>query len=154
MNFLKKVLQKKAGLVRAICGSALVAIPAIPLAGFAQQLTRTVPFPEQQNSPLARIEPVAGQLDITLMNDTGDPITYQVIGDTKPRTLPGHSQVTLIDLKAPVNVTFQRPRGGLLQAQPYVARPGVLEVTFNETTDLGADKNALSVEKNGTVFVY
>ncbi|MBW4492932.1 MAG: hypothetical protein KME26_07565 [Oscillatoria princeps RMCB-10] len=161
MNYLKKVFQKKAGLVGAIGGSLLMAIPAIPLAGFAQlnhpqtlHLTRTIPLPEQQNSPLARIEPVAGQLDIKLMNDTGDPITYQVIGDTKPRTLQAHSQVTLLDLKAPVNVTFQRPRGGLLQAQPYVARPGVLELTFNETTDLGADKNALSVEKNGTVFVY
>ncbi|WP_017720364.1 hypothetical protein [Kamptonema formosum] len=154
MNYLKKVWQTKAGLVGAICGSLLVAIPAIPLAGFAHQLARTIPLPEQQNSPLARIEPVAGQLDIKLRNDTGDPIIYQVIGDTKPRTLPGHSQVTLLDLKAPVNLTFQRPRGGLLQAQPYVARPGVLQVTFNQTTDLGADKNVLSVEKNGSVFVY
>ncbi len=124
-----------------------MAIPAIPMAGLAQlnhpqtqPLTRTIPLPEQQNPPLARIEPVAGELNIKLMNDTGDPITYQVIGDTKPRTLPRYSQVTLLNLKTPGTVTFQRPNGGLLQAQPHAVRPGVLQVTFNETTDLGVDK--------------
>ncbi|MBD1937347.1 hypothetical protein [Microcoleus sp. FACHB-68] len=114
----------------------------------------TVPLPEQQRSPMARIEPVNGQVKIKLMNVTGDPVTYQVIGDTQQRVLSSQSEITLSDLKAPVTLTFQRPNGALIQVMPEVAsEPGVLEITLDSTTDLGADKSALRVEESGLIFV-
>lgn len=113
-----------------------------------------VPLPEQQSSAMARVEPVNGQVKIKLMNVTGDPVTYQVIGDTQQRVLPSKSEITLLDLQAPVTLTFQRPNGALIQVMPEVSsEPGVLEVTLDATTSLGVDTNALRVEETGLVFV-
>ena len=71
----------------------------------------TVPLPEQQRSPIPQIELVNGQVKIKLMNVTGDPVTYQIIGDTQQRVLPSESEITLLDLEAPITLTFQRPNG-------------------------------------------
>ena len=118
-----------------------------------QQMPQT-PLPEQQRSPMARIEPVNGQVKIKLMNVTGDAVTYQVIGDTQQRVLPSESEITLLDLEAPVTLTFQRPNGALIQVMPEVSsEPGVLEITLDATTNLEADKSALRVEESGLIFV-
>lgn len=120
----------------------------------ATQSPPATPLPEEQNSPTARVMPVNGQVKITLTNATGDPITYQVIGDTKQRTLASNSEITLLDLEAPVTLTFQRPNGGLIQVMPQASsEPGVVEVTLDETTQLGTDTNALIVEETGLIFV-
>lgn len=111
------------------------------------------PLPEEIQPPSATVEPVNGTVNVTLVNQTYTDINYQVIGDTKPRTLSGRSNVTLTTLQLPVTVTFQRPDRGLLLVNPQASQAGTLEVTLTETTDLGIDKNAMTIQETGEVFL-
>lgn len=112
------------------------------------------PTPEQQQAASAQINPLGDQISIRLVNQTGTDITYQVIGDTNQRTLPAQSQAVLQTLNVPTTVTFYRSDYGLLMARPQVtSQPGLLEVSLSGTTDLGLDKNALTVEQTGAVYL-
>ncbi|MBD2344519.1 hypothetical protein [Anabaena subtropica] len=113
-----------------------------------------LPLPSQQQSPSTRIAVASGRVSVRLINDSGANVTYQVIGDTAPRSLQGRSDVTLQGLTAPVTVTFQREDGGLLEATPQPStQSGVLELRLRETTDVGQDRTALRIENNGSVFL-
>jgi hypothetical protein len=95
-----------------------------------------------------------GMVNLNLVNKTGATINYQVLGDTNQRSLQPRSDVTLQTLKAPVNITFERPDGGLIRVSPQASsQPGMLTVTFTETTDLDADKKAMTVQETGDVFL-
>ncbi len=112
------------------------------------------PLPSQLQAPSAIIAPTNGMVNITLMNQTGASINYQVIGDTNQRSLPGKSNVVLQNLKTPVTVTFRRQDGGLLKVSPQAAsEPGMLSVTFTATTDFGTDRNSMRIQRNGSVFL-
>ena len=112
------------------------------------------PLPEQRQAPSAMVTPANGQVSIRLVNQTGANITYQVIGNTDQRSLQGKSNVMLKDLPIPVTVTFHRQDGGLLQVSPQASsEPGMLEVTFTETTDLSIDKSTLRVQRTGAVLL-
>lgn len=174
---------KKNGLIKVICGSLLAGIPALGLSSLAMPVTQlnpssslfsqvpsdgpdspresspppadsiTPPLPEDQKPPVARVVPVGGRVNVKLVNQTNTNITYQVISDTKPRTLAGRSDITLQNLKTPVNITFQRPDRGLLQVTPQSYEAGILEVTLAETTDLGKDNIAMTIQENGNVLL-
>lgn len=112
------------------------------------------PLPEQRQSPSATVMPINGKVSIRLVNQTGANITYQVIGDTNQRSLQGKSNVNLLDLSAPVTLAFKRNDGGLLMVSPQASsQPGMLEVTFTETTDLTTDRTTMTVQKTGAVFL-
>lgn len=117
--------------------------------------TTQTPSPSQQQAPRATIALANGRVNVRLINETGARITYQVIGDTEPRSLQGNSNVMLQDISAPVTVTFQREDGGLLSVtpQPSTEQPGMLEVTLDETTDLAQDTKAMQIQQNGSVFL-
>lgn len=88
-----------------------------------------------------------------LVNQTYTNVTYQVIGDTKPRTLSGRSDITLENLRAPITITFYRPDRGFLQVHPQTSEAGMLEVTLSEATNFAADKTVMTIQKNGNVFL-
>ncbi|MFN6470587.1 MAG: hypothetical protein RMY36_013060 [Nostoc sp. SerVER01] len=112
----------------------------------------TVPV-EPRQAPSARIALTNSRVNIRLVNDTATNVTYQVIGDTAPRSLPGKSGVTLQGVTVPVSVTFQREDGGQLTVTPQASsEPGSLEVTFNEATDATQGRSAMRIEQNGSVF--
>ena len=111
------------------------------------------PLPEQQKPPVAKVVPVDGKVNVKLVNQTYTNITYQAVGDTKPRTLAGRSDVTLKDLKTPVNITFQRPDRGLLRVSPQSPEAGLLEVSLVEATNLSADSIAMTIQENGDVLL-
>ncbi|MEH2374568.1 hypothetical protein [Nostoc sp.] len=109
---------------------------------------------EPPQTPIATIALANGKVTIRFVNDTAANITYQVIGDTAPRSLEGKSDVILQDLNVPVTVTFQRPDGGQLIVTPQPSsEPGSLEVKFNEATDAAQGRSALRIERNGSVFL-
>lgn len=114
----------------------------------------TPPAPEQRQAPSSIIAVRDGRVSVRLVNDTAAPITYQAIGDTAPRTLPGKSEVLLQRIATPTTVTFQRQDNGLLmvRTQPS-SQAGVLEVRLDETTDLQMDTKAMSIQQNGQVFL-
>ncbi len=162
MNYAELLIKKTVRLVAILSGSLLFGVVGSSLAGVAEepmnqqtQPGTSIPLPEQQQGAMLRLLPVNGQLSIKLINQTGDPITYQVVEDTKPRTLAIDEEVSLTDLKAPLTLTFQRPNGGLISVSSQTSsEPGVLEVRLNQTSNLSADKSAVVVEQSGLVFVY
>jgi hypothetical protein len=109
---------------------------------------------QPQQTPSATIALANGTVNITLVNETAATVTFQVIGDTAPRSLQGKSNVILQGLKAPVTVTFEREdRGQLIVTPQASSEPGSLEVTFNEATNAAQGRNALRIERNGSVFL-
>ncbi len=118
------------------------------------QVSPVPPAPEQRQAPSATITLANGKANIKLVNKTAAKVTYQVIGDTAPRSLNGKSDVMLQGLSAPLTVTFQREDRGLLTVTPQPSsQPGMLEVTFQEATDVGKDRGVMRIEKNGAVFL-
>ncbi|MBD2438638.1 hypothetical protein [Nostoc sp. FACHB-110] len=117
--------------------------------------TALTPTPSQLQAPSATIALNNGQVNINLVNDTAATVTYQVIGDTAPRTLQGKSSVMLQGISAPVTVTFERQDGGLLTVTPQAAseQAGMLEVRLNEATDVAQDTKAMRIQPNGSVFL-
>jgi hypothetical protein len=112
------------------------------------------PLPSQQQAPSIKLALANGKVNVRLVNDTGANITYEVIGDTKPRSLEGKSNAMLQGLQAPVTLTFYRQDGGLLKVTPQAAtEQGMLEVTLNEATEVSKDKNTLRIQNDGTVLL-
>jgi hypothetical protein len=130
-------------------------VPVRPQASTSRTTTTQTPLPSQQQAPRATIALANGRVNVKLINDTGARVTYQVIGDTEPRLLEGKANVMLQDISAPVTVTFQREDGGLLSVTPQASteQPGMLEVTFNEATDVTQDSKAMRIQQNGSVFL-
>ncbi|MFB2917596.1 hypothetical protein [Aerosakkonema funiforme] len=111
------------------------------------------PTPEQRQAASAMVRPSNGAVNVKLVNETGADIVYEVIGETNQRNLQGESYVSLESLGTPTTITFYRADGGLLRVRPQAVAPGLLEVRLAATTDLGADRNALTVQPTGGVYV-
>ncbi|MBD6617593.1 hypothetical protein FNW02_17600 [Komarekiella sp. 'clone 1'] len=117
-------------------------------------LSPQVPTTTQQQAPSTTIALANGRVNVKLVNDTAANVTYEVIGDTAPRSLKGKSDVMLQGLNAPVTVTFQRDDGGLLIATPQSSsEPGMLELRLNEATDVGKDRGTMRIQQNGAVLL-
>lgn len=111
------------------------------------------PTPEQRQAASAIVRPASGMVNIKLVNETGANIVYEAIGETNQRNLQGQTTITLQRLDTPSTITFYRADGGLLRVRPQAVAPGVLEVRFAATTDLGIDKNSLTVQPSGSVYL-
>ncbi|MEG3847816.1 hypothetical protein QT971_15065 [Microcoleus sp. herbarium19] len=104
--------------------------------------------------PSGRVMPADGMVAIKLVNTTNAIINYQVIGVTPPRTLGEQSEILLKNIKVPITLTYQRADGGLLLVNPQAtATPGMLQVSFGATTDLGADTKSMEVQEDGKVIL-
>ncbi len=157
--------------VKSICGSLLLCLPLISLAATAEPLANVKQTSEKktcvpetpsssganpgdspsQPSPSSTTNPVEGPpVNITLVNLTNSRICYQALKYTGTRNLFGQSQITLEKLPTPVTVTFYRVDGGLLQVNLNRESQGMV-VIFSATTDLGADRQALTVDQTGKV---
>ena len=120
----------------------------------APQTTPQTMAPARFPLPSARVEPSEGVVTIKLVNTTNAVISYQVVGDTQPRTLGEQSEIQLKGLKTPVTITYQREDGGLLMVRPQAtATPGFLQVSFSATTDLSVDTKSMNVQAEGGVFL-
>ncbi len=104
--------------------------------------------------PSGRVTPMEGMVVIKLVNTTNAVINYQVIGVTPQRTLGEQSEMLLTKIKVPITLTYQRPDGGLLLVRPQAtATPGMLQVSFGATTDLGADTKSMEIQEDGKVIL-
>lgn len=167
MNYTELLIKKTIRLVTILSGALVLGAMGSSLAGVAEQTGTSqqvsqqtgqqvgIPLPEQQQGAMMRVMPVNGELNVKLINETGSPVTYQIVEDTKPRFLSRDGEVSLTKLKMPLTLTFHQPNGGLLSVNSQaVSDPGVLEVRLDKARNLSADKNVLVVEESGLVFVY
>ena len=168
---------KKISFLAATCGGLLVSLATLSLAGGPPPQGKPVSQPEATPAtngkpvsapssampenlpprfpfPGARVTPVDGMVTIKLVNTTNAVINYQVVGMTQPRTLGEQSEISIKNLKIPITLTYQRPDGGLLLVRAQAtATPGMLQISFGATTDLGADTKSLEVQEDGKVFL-
>ncbi|MEH2142462.1 hypothetical protein [Nostoc sp.] len=139
--------------------SSVTTPPPVPSDQTQQPLPGAVSSDQPQllqprQTPSATIALVNGIVNIKLKNETAANVTFQVIGDTAPRSLQGKSDVILQGLKAPVTVTFEREDHGQLIVTPQPSsEPGSLEVTFKEATDAAQGRSTMRIERNGSVFL-
>jgi hypothetical protein len=114
----------------------------------------TNPLPESVTPPVAVMTPINGLVNVILDNRTLANITYEIIGDTNSRSLPGRSNVSLRDLRTPVNISFRRDDGGFLLVRVQMEPGGnTLILTLTETPDFATDRSSLMIENNGQVFL-
>lgn len=112
------------------------------------------PLLQPRQTPSTTIALANGTVNVRLINDTAANVTYQVIGDTAPRSLQGKYNVTLQGLQAPVTVTFEREDGGQLIVTPQPSsESGSLEVRFKEATNAAQGRSTMRIERNGSVFL-
>lgn len=108
---------------------------------------------EPERVPDGKIEPVNGQVNVTLINTTNARLFYQVVGQTNRRILAARETVNLQKLKLPASILFRRQDNGFLEVTLNPVDKGMLEVTFDETNDLGIDRDSLNIRENGGLFL-
>jgi hypothetical protein len=131
--------------------------PGTPSSGttFPGTPEATPPLPETVRPAIASVNPIAGQVNLQLVNETGTTVTYQAIGLTEQRVLRAGEAITLRDLQIPLTVTMVRNDGGFIQAMPMSsAEAGTLSISLNRAATLGENQRTLNVQPDGQVFAY
>lgn len=136
-------------------GNGVIVQPMAPmedvqLVGIDQPLllAQAVPIPE------AMVTPVNNQVAITLINQTGATVAYEVVGQTETRTLRGSQTVTLSNLDIPTSLLFRREDNGLLKVTLESDRPaGFVKVVLSYTEDFAVDRTTLSIDQQGGITV-
>jgi lipoprotein-anchoring transpeptidase ErfK/SrfK len=109
--------------------------------------------PAQLKEPTTTISLPKGQVNISLVNQTGTAVTYQVLGDTEERRLPINTKQTLQRLPTPANMSFYRPDRGPIDATVRATAPGELQLIFKRGPNFDRDHTFLTVLDSGQVFL-
>lgn len=217
----KQINKKTLGIVKAICGSLILGVPAIALSATAQTLSSKLnpcpgiyyqepfnrlsivpqgcpandavrrldasrgtgtmvdrgvrdrglftaplttappppgvpqpPLPEERSQAVANVMPMDGMVNVKLKNNTNAIISYEAVGYTQRRFLPGGEETVLQNLPTPVTITLVRQDDGLLEVMPMSAsEQGLLEVGLAEETTLDDTQGVLRIQRDGQVFV-
>lgn len=114
---------------------------------------RTIPAPEQRQSPIAYVSPANGLVSVKLRNDTQAPITYEAIGYTGQRVLQGGQEVVLQNLSVPVTITTIRQDNGFLKVMPMSTQSGMIEFSLDEQQNVDNNQGAIRIQQDGQVFL-
>ena len=164
MKFTNFLNSKNLGLLGAVFSSLLLGAVAFPIAGIAQNTptepnqlqtqAQPMPLPQNVQIPVAYVLPGNSPVAVEIINRTNTAITYEAIGETRDRTLSGGEEVMLMDLQIPLTVTFERPDGGLIQAQPEIIAPGEIRIYLSEANNLDSDISNMRIDTNGSMYLY
>lgn len=94
-----------------------------------------------------------GLVNVRLKNNTNAPVSYEAIGYTQRRFLPGGEETVLRSLPTPVTVTFVRQDKGLVDVIPTSTQQGSLEVSLDESKNLDDNQGVLRIQRDGQVFL-
>ncbi len=111
------------------------------------------PLPEERSQPIAKVMPMNGLVNVRLKNNTNAPVSYEAIGYTQRRFLPGGEETVLRNLPTPVTVTFVRQDKGLVDVIPTSTQQGSLEVSLDESKNLDDNQGVLRIQRDGQVFL-
>lgn len=126
--------------------------PAVVTPGSAVT-SASPPLPEDRGDAIAIVSPVDSQLAISLMNDTGTTVTYEVIGDTQRRTLMMGESAMLQGIALPTTITVVRPDNGLLDISASSSEAGMLEISLMPEASLDDTQGVIRIQEDGQVFV-
>lgn len=113
------------------------------------------PLPENRSQAIAKVMPMNGAVSVKLKNNTNAIVTYEAVGFTQRRVLPGGGEIVLRNLPVPVTVTFTRQDDGFVEVVPVsVSEDGVLEVGLDEDANpRDSNQGVLRIQKDGQVFL-
>lgn len=111
------------------------------------------PLPADRSDVIAFASPIDSQLAISLMNDTGATVTYEVVGDTQRRTLMMGESAMLQDIALPTTITVVRPDNGLLNISASSSEAGMLEISITPEASLDDTQGVIRMQEDGQVFV-
>jgi hypothetical protein len=135
-----------------LCSLTLLNLPA--WSEGKQRGLQSAPVPPAQlKEPTLTMNLPEGQVNISLVNQTGTAITYQVLGNTAERSLPIDAKYTLQRLAVPTNMSFYRPDRGPIDATVQATAPGTLQLIFKRGPNFDHDHTALTVLDSGQVFL-
>lgn len=112
-----------------------------------------VPLPESRAQAVVIASPINNQLNLSLVNNTGALVTYEVLGDTQPRELMPDESAMLQDLPLPKTVTLVRPDAGLLDIAGESMEDGMLQISLSAETRLDNTQGVIRIQPDGQVFV-
>jgi hypothetical protein len=123
--------------------------------GQSQQSTpEAAPVPPQQSKvPTTTMRLPGSQINISIVNQTGTDVTYQVLGDTAERRLSTNTKYKLSRLPVPTNMSFYRPDRGPIDAAVQATAPGELQIIFRRAPNFDHDNTFLTVLDSGQVFL-
>lgn len=104
-------------------------------------------------SPIARVEPTNGTVNIQLMNATNIPIYYEVTGETGRRIISAQDEAYLQNISLPATITAVRTDDGLLQVIAERNAEGVLELSLEEDPTFDDTQGVIRIQSDGQVFV-
>jgi hypothetical protein len=121
----------------------------------AQVQAPPAPTPPVENlqPPVATVSIPNGRLNITLVNQTGTQVVYQVLGERNQGTLQTDASATFNQREVPFNLSFYRPDRGPIEVVAEAAKPGELRVIFKRGSSFDTDKISLTVQKSGEIFL-
>lgn len=112
-----------------------------------------IPLPESRDQVVEIASPTDNQLSISLMNNTGALVTYEVVGDTQVRELMPNESAMLQDLPLPKTITLVRPDAGLLDITAESMEDGMLQISLSAETTLDSTQGVIRIQPDGQVFV-
>ncbi len=111
------------------------------------------PFPEDQGDAIAMVSPVSSQIAVSLVNDTGATVTYELVGDTQRRMLMMGESAMLQGVSLPATITFVREDNGLLDVMASSSEAGMLEISLMPEASLNDTQGVIRIQEDGQVFV-
>jgi hypothetical protein len=137
-----------------LCSLTLLNLPAWSEGQSQERGQQSAPVPPAQlKEPTTTVNLPKDRVNITLVNQTGTAVTYQVLGDTAERRLPTNAQYTLRRLPTPTDMSFYRPDRGPIDATVQATAPGELQLIFRRGPNFDHDNSFLSVLDSGQVFL-
>lgn len=112
----------------------------------------TLPSPEARSEAIALVTPMDGQLMISLTNNTGATVTYEVVGDTSRRTLEASESITLQGISLPSTITLVRQDEGLLDVSADSTAVGMLSLSISAESGLDDTQGVIRIQEDGRVF--
>ncbi len=141
--------------VARVSGVAVSAIAVGTLSAASPMSAMAQPLPTQSDDELVTsFTALGGQVTIEFNNETGAPLTYEVLGITEPRVLPPEQSVLLQNIPLDATVTAVRNDNGLIDITGSGGETGQLSLSIVREVNFDDTQGVIIIEASGRVFAY
>lgn len=141
--------------VARVSGVAVSAIAVGTLSAASPMSAMAQPLPTQSDDELVTsFTALGGQVTIEFNNETGAPLTYEVLGITEPRVLPPEQSVLLQNIPLDATITAVRNDNGLIDITGSGGETGQLSLSIVREVNFDDTQGVIIIEASGRVFAY
>lgn len=146
------------GFRRWMAGTSRVAIGAIAASAISAAIpaiSTAQPLPVQSDNELVtQFTTTNNQVTIEFNNETGAPLTYEVLGITEPRILMPEQSVLLQNIPLDATITAVRNDNGLIDITGSGGGIDQLSLSIVREANFDDTQGVIIIEANGRVFAY